>query len=100
YWTLVFGLPHIISSFQTVCDREYLAQYRALVLRIAAIVVLPLCLYLAGVPQALIFTVFALLTVYHVIAQQYGIALGVAGLRPSWLSRACKWGTAGRRARV
>ena len=93
YWALFFGLPHIVSSFQTACDREYLAIYRALALRVSGLFILPLALYEAGVPPKFILTAFFLLTVYHVIAQQYGIAFAAARLRPSLLSAACKWCT-------
>ena len=88
-----FGLPHILSSFQTMCDAEYLAAYRKQTLFILCLFFLPFILYKTGVPASIILTVFLVLTVHHVIAQQYGIALSVARLRPSITFAICKWCT-------
>jgi uncharacterized membrane protein len=93
YWTLFFGLPHIVASFQTSCDAEYLSAYRLHVLRVLGIFMLPFALYQIGMPGSWILLAFSLLTVYHVIAQQYGIAFAAARLRPSALTSACKWST-------
>jgi hypothetical protein len=93
YWAFFFGLPHILSSFQTMCDAEYLAAYRKQALFILCLFFLPFALYKMGVPASIILTVFLVLTVHHVIAQQYGIALSVARLRPSPASAICKWCT-------
>lgn len=93
YWALVFGLPHIVASFQTACDRDYLACYGRRVLAVGALVVLPYALYAAGLPKAWILNAFFLATVVHVISQQYGIAFAAARLRPSPTTHACKWGT-------
>lgn len=93
YWVFFFGLPHILSSFQTMCDAEYLAAYRKQVLFIVCLFFLPFALYKTGVPASIILTVFLVLTVHHVIAQQYGIALAIARLRPSIVSAICKWCT-------
>lgn len=93
YWTFFFGLPHIVSSFQTMCDDEYLVAYRKQTLVMLCLCFLPFALYQAGVPASILLTTFLVLTVYHVIAQQYGIALSVARLRPSPMFAICKWST-------
>jgi hypothetical protein len=93
YWIFFFGLPHIVSSFQTMCDTEYLTAYRKQLPLIFGLFLLPFALHQAGMPAAIIFTIVLILTVHHVVAQQYGIALSVARLRPSILSAICKWST-------
>ncbi len=93
YWVFFFGLPHILSSFQTICDAEYLATYRKQALFILCLFFLPFALHEMGVPASIILTPFLILTVHHVIVQQYGIAMSVARLRPSMTSAICKWCT-------
>lgn len=93
YWTLVFGMPHIVSSFQTACDKEYLSLYGLRALRVAGLAMLPVALYALGASPKIMLAVNFVWTVYHVIAQQYGIAFGAARLRPSLLSSICKWCT-------
>ncbi|MCE3261523.1 MAG: hypothetical protein K0R43_602 [Pseudoduganella sp.] len=93
FWIFFFGLPHIVSSFQTMCDAEYLAAYRRETAVILALLVLPLALVTAGVPAALLLTVVLILTQHHVVAQQYGMALAVARMRPGAALFVCKWST-------
>lgn len=93
YWIFVFGLPHIVSSFQTICDAEYIAAYRPQVATIVGLVFLPLVLVSAGVPASLLLAIVLVLTQHHVVAQQYGIALAVARTRPTLAFAACKWST-------
>lgn len=93
FWIFFFGLPHIVSSFQTMCDAEYLTAYRRQSTVILALVVLPLLLVTAGVPPTLLLTVVLILTQHHVVAQQYGMALAVARMRPNAAFFVCKWST-------
>lgn len=93
YWAFFFGLPHIISSFQSICEKEYFFAYRKKMVYIGGLCLLPLTLYGVGVPTFIILTAVLVLTINHVIAQQYGIALSVAGLRPSIYFSICKWST-------
>jgi hypothetical protein len=92
-WAFFFGLPHIVSSFQTMCDTEYLTAYRKQVATILCVVVLPLALSSAGVPAWLLLVVVLVLTQHHVVAQQFGTALAVARMRPTAAFAACKWTT-------
>lgn len=93
FWTFLFGLPHIIASFQTTYDKEYLATYRWWVVVTLGVVLLPYTLVTLGVSAKLVLAVFFILTVHHVIAQQFGIALAVEKLRPSYSFTVCKWST-------
>jgi hypothetical protein len=58
-----------------------------------ALLLLPLALVAAGVPAALLLTVVLILTQHHVVAQQYGMALAVARIRPAAAFLVCKWST-------
>lgn len=93
FWTLLFGLPHIISSFQTMCDREYLVHYKTHVIVMSVMCVTPYGLHKMGVSTEFIMIAFTVATVHHVVAQQFGIALSVAGFRPTKLSFICMWST-------
>ena len=95
YWVLFFGLPHIISSFQTICDKEYIVSYKKQLTIIAVLTLLPYILILLGVPSTTILTVFIALTVHHVVVQQLGISMWVARLRPTMVFKICKWSTLG-----
>ncbi len=94
-WAFFFGLPHIVSSFQTMCDAEYLAAYRQRAARLLCILFLPLALVSAGVPASLLLVVVLILTQHHIVAQQYGMSVAVARMRPTLAFAVCKWSTIG-----
>jgi len=93
FWLLVFGLPHILSSFQTMYDKEYLTTYKKQSFVILGLFILPFVVYKVGIPIPIIHTVLFALTVHHIVAQQYGVCLSVAQVRPSLISKICKWCT-------
>lgn len=94
FWTVIFGLPHIIASLLTMSDREYLSFYRRSLLW-------PLIIFAAVAsaghfgPQPLsynlLFVIFAFYTIYHVLAQQLGLTLMMMGIAPGRLFRYWKW---------
>ena len=90
-WALLFGLPHIIASFQTMVDRDYIRAYRYRSVFTASLLVLPLILVTMGFPTLPITVAYIALTIYHTVAQQMGIGLAVAGMRPTNAARALKW---------
>lgn len=94
FWTVVFGLPHIIASLLTMADREYLAYYRRVLFWPAVIFAGIAAAGLLG-PQPLafrlLFVFVAFYTVYHVMAQQFGLTLMIMGARPSRTYLAWKW---------
>lgn len=92
-WAFFFGLPHIVSSFQSMCDGQYLVAYRPRIAPILGIVFLPLLLSAAGVPASLLFAGVLVLTQHHVVAQQFGLSMAVAQMRPTLLLSLCKWST-------
>lgn len=94
FWTVIFGLPHIIASLITMADREYLTHYRRTLLW-------PLLVF-AGIATAghigpqplsynLLFLFLAFYTIYHVLAQQLGLTLMMLGTPPSRTYRLWKW---------
>ena len=94
FWTVIFGLPHIIASLITMADREYLTHYRHTLLW-------PLLVF-AGIATAgyigpqplsynLLFVFLAFYTIYHVLAQQLGLTLMMMGTPPSRTYRLWKW---------
>src|SRR5690625_2245437 len=94
FWTVIFGLPHIIASMLTMADREYLSHYRHTLFW-------PLVLF-AGIASAgyigpqpislnLLFVFLAFYTVYHVLAQQLGLTLMMMGIPPTRTFRVWKW---------
>jgi len=91
FWTLVFGMPHIVASLVIMADGEYLRSYyprlsSSLVMIAAAIVLVP---WLFGDKVFLI--LLALSTIYHVLSQQFGISLMLLRRRPDRLFQAWRW---------
>ena len=94
FWTVIFGLPHIIASLITMADREYLNHYRRSLLW-------PMLLF-AGIASAgylgpqpvsynLLFVFLGFYTIYHVLAQQLGLTLMMMGVPPCRSYRLWKW---------
>jgi hypothetical protein len=72
-FTYVFVLPHIVSSSVILMDREYLKHFGRR-LAIAGLVILVLAVGMVrGQYQALLYGLFNLYTIYHVVQQQFGI---------------------------
>jgi hypothetical protein len=94
FWTLIFGLPHIVASLLTMADREYLQHYRNSLLWP---LILFFCISIAGYlgPQplsyTLLFTIIATYTVIHVFSQQIGLTLMMMSTAPTVLFRWWKW---------
>ncbi len=94
FWTIVFGLPHIIASLITMADREYLAHYRRTLLwPLIIFAAIASAGYLGPQPLSyqLLFIFFAFYTIYHVLAQQLGLTLMMCGMRPSPTFKLWKW---------
>lgn len=91
WWSLIFNLPHIIGSFVTYAEPEYLKSYRAMLLKgftLSTLIVLVVPMTLG--PEVL-FAFVSAYTVYHVFMQQFGISLMFLGRRPDWLYFAWRW---------
>ncbi|MFN3580687.1 MAG: hypothetical protein ACK4VV_09475 [Pseudomonas sp.] len=94
FWTVIFGLPHIIASLITMADKEYLGHYRRSLLW-------PMLIF-AGIASAghfgpqpvsynLLFVFLAFYTIYHVLAQQLGLTLMMMGIPPGRTFKYWKW---------
>ncbi|MBP9738769.1 hypothetical protein KBD20_03705 [Candidatus Saccharibacteria bacterium] len=72
-FTLLFTLPHILSSFFGFFEKEYFITYKTTLLKGARYAVFAAIL-LPFISLNLAFVVFALFTMFHVFRQQSGIA--------------------------
>lgn len=94
FWTVIFGLPHIVASFLTMADTEYLSHYRrSLSLPLIGFAVLTSLLVFGPQPlgQQSLFVFLAFYTIYHVLAQQLGLTLMMMGVPPSGVFKLWKW---------
>ncbi|NRB40491.1 MAG: hypothetical protein HRU20_18820 [Pseudomonadales bacterium] len=92
-WAIIFNFPHIISSFVTLADDEYIPYYkkrfsRALMIIVSVVVGINMLLpwivpaLVANVVYALFFAFFAAYTMYHVLSQQFGIGMMLMKAKP------------------
>ena len=94
FWTVIFGLPHIIASTLTMADREYLGHYRR---RLTIPLLIFTAITAAGVlgprPDSynMLFVFVAFYTIYHVLAQQLGLTLMMMGVAPTRTFQVWKW---------
>lgn len=94
FWTVIFGLPHIVASVLTMANREYIGFYRRSLLW-------PLVVFAAitsaghfgpqPISYSLLFVLLAFYTIYHVLAQQLGLTLMMMGIAPSRTFKCWKW---------
>lgn len=94
FWTVIFGLPHIIASLLTMADREYLSFYRRTLLwPLVFFAVITSAGHFGPQPISynLLFILLAFYTIYHVLAQQLGLTLMMMGTAPDRLFRYWKW---------
>jgi hypothetical protein len=85
FWAVFFNFPHIVASFITLADRDYLTFYKKPILRSIITITLLVGSYLLGLNllsqphglwlNGLFFIFFATYTMYHVLAQQFGLSL-------------------------
>ena len=92
-WAIIFNFPHIISSFVTLADDEYIPYYkkrfsRALMIIVVAVLTVNMVLP-AVLPKPfadgfylLFFAFFAAYTMYHVLSQQFGIGMMLMKAKP------------------
>ncbi|MGH1541366.1 MAG: hypothetical protein ACRBHB_13140 [Arenicella sp.] len=82
WWAIVFGTPHILASFFSYADREYLDYYKGSFFPLIVLTALIGCglPFLIGGGAFLVF--FAVTTMYHVLSQQFGIAISLSRIKP------------------
>ena len=82
-YLVVFELPHIIGSFLSFADKEYVQHYkRALVRGLPVVLIVVSALLYFNLQVA--FVCYLVATVYHVIKQQTGIGLLLGAARGRW----------------
>lgn len=91
FWTVFFGMPHIVASMLTITDKEYLKHYNRkiwlpLIIFSLAVIAIP-----NVVGQQGFLVIFASYTIYHVLAQQFGIASMMLKRRPDRVTALFKW---------
>lgn len=92
FWTIFFGMPHIISSIITLADKEYISHYKQrlwkpfLLFTVIVLVTMP---FANG--RILFLAFFASYTVYHVLSQQLGIGLMMLKRRPDQTTKIWRW---------
>ncbi|NRB42121.1 MAG: hypothetical protein HRU20_27235 [Pseudomonadales bacterium] len=101
FWTLVFNFPHIVSSFVTLADKEYVKFYKkrfgtALAVITAGVVALTAVLLIlpgaiAQTVYGVFFAFFATYTMYHVLSQQFGIGMMLMKVRPGKQYEQWRW---------
>jgi hypothetical protein len=90
WYGVLFGLPHIVASLFALLDREYIVHYRfAFSLWLPVLLVFNLYLSMAFSPLVL-FTVYTIFTMIHVIGQQVGICRALSR-NGSWELKTWKW---------
>lgn len=92
-WVFLFGLPHILSSMQTLADKRYLEYYKPkLILGGVIFILVPAIAF--SVSASWLSRSVAILdiaTMYHVVSQQCGIANAFARRPHSMLFYIWKW---------
>jgi hypothetical protein len=81
FYLLFFDLPHIVGSFVSYADKEYITQYKKQLLAVPFVVLAVYFLYMYDF--TLLFILYGLYTMWHVMRQQAGITrmfLGPAGI--------------------
>lgn len=94
FWAIVFNFPHIVSSFITLAEKEYLTHYRKKLLNglsvivtsvLFVVVLLPMLVSkpVADLSYSALYVVFATYTMYHLMAQQFGIGMMLMKAKPT-----------------
>lgn len=91
FWTVIFNIPHIVASWVTFAEKEYLHHYRKLFSRMLPLFIIMIYLlhHVAGDEAA--FIVFAAFTMHHVLSQQFGLTLMMLGVRPDKTFQSWRW---------
>lgn len=102
-WAIVFETPHIVASFFSFGDREYIRYYGKRLLSGLSIIVASVLFVLVIAPavlpaslsdilRGLLSSVFVIYTMYHVLSQQFGVAMALMRLRPDHRYELLRWG--------
>jgi len=95
-WAIVFNLPHIVSSFVTLADKEYIKYYGVKFLAALTVIVAIVVITMNIIPMflsyqhsqyvyACFYAFFATYTMHHILSQQFGIGMMMARIPQSTL---------------
>lgn len=80
YFTLFFVLPHIVASLLTFGEKEYLIHYKKKLSYSVLFSIVVTAIFVA-LPQKAYLGIFGIITLFHVIGQQFGLNSGFAQVR-------------------
>ncbi len=90
-WTVFFGIPHIVASLITLADQEYIDHYNKRLFIPIIIISLGMCIVPLVFGKTIALFIYAIYTMYHVLAQQFGLALTFIKQKPNHLFLLWKW---------
>ncbi len=92
-WSVIFIMPHIIASLFTFADRQYIQHYRSVFSVVFPLIIIGTVVLHQVIGGVFSFAIFAAVSLYHVLAQQFGLTLMMLGKKPEsdyflwkWLS--------------
>lgn len=87
FYTLVFGIPHVLASFFLLADRDLARDASRIVLPSAAVASAAALAAVAFMDTRQLGLAMVVTTMVHVLGQQTGLAAGQAGLRAAGAPR-------------
>jgi hypothetical protein len=73
-YALIFGFPHIVGSYGSLVDRQYIRHYKSHLLKGSVVALMVAIAVVKALPISAGALIFNTLTAYHTIGQQSGIA--------------------------
>ena len=91
--TVILNLPHIVASHVTLFDRDYVTHYKGLLAKAGTLAVALGTLLPIVFGMKIFFVFMASYTMYHVLAQQFGLSLMFMSARPNTDFKGWLWTT-------
>lgn len=91
WFSFIFNLPHIVASFVTYADRDYVRHYKWQLARSAMLCITISSALAFFISPTFFFMCFSVFTIYHLIMQQYGISLMLMKRRPNLIFQFWRW---------
>tara|TARA_B100001971_G_scaffold84647_1_gene78241 strand:+ start:351089 stop:352015 length:927 start_codon:yes stop_codon:yes gene_type:complete len=80
-FTLFFVLPHIVASLITFGEKEYVVHYKKQLSYSLIFSLIVTLIFVYITPQKAYLAIFGIITLFHVIGQQFGLNSGFAQVR-------------------
>lgn len=80
-FTLFFVLPHIVASLLTFGEKEYLIHYKKGLTNSLIFSLIVTLIFVYITPKQAYLAIFGIITLFHVIGQQFGLNSGFANVR-------------------